>query len=219
MPKKLLTPSFTQRKTIGVECETVQVEHKLPYRAIIDIAETKRCDLIVMASHGRHGVSAIVLGNERSRYSHIVKSLYWSIDQSTSLFFCGEISVLALKHVGSWPTLDLKRKKLDTAFYHYSGLPWAADAPAAVGPPFKSIQILRRSWRRLSGPRGRSRLRLDRRGPDRGRVIGQGFIEAPLIGSPKAQQGQYNRRLRVRRGTNVSRTGGSAENGADQASR
>jgi hypothetical protein len=33
-------------------------------RAIVDIAEAKRCDLIFMASHDRHGVSAIVLGSE-----------------------------------------------------------------------------------------------------------------------------------------------------------
>ncbi len=48
----------------GVACETLQVEHEHPYRAIIDIAELKGCDLIVMASHGRHGVSALVLGSE-----------------------------------------------------------------------------------------------------------------------------------------------------------
>jgi nucleotide-binding universal stress UspA family protein len=48
----------------GVACETVQVEHEHPYQAIIDTAESKGCDLIVMASHGRHGASAIVLGSE-----------------------------------------------------------------------------------------------------------------------------------------------------------
>ena len=48
----------------GVACETVQVEHEHPYRAIIDIAASKGCDLIVMASHGRHGISALVLGSE-----------------------------------------------------------------------------------------------------------------------------------------------------------
>ena len=48
----------------GVACETVQVEHEHPYRAIIDTADSKGCDLIVMASHGRHGISAIVLGSE-----------------------------------------------------------------------------------------------------------------------------------------------------------
>jgi nucleotide-binding universal stress UspA family protein len=48
----------------GVACETVHVEHEHPYRAIIDTAASKGCDLIVMASHGRHGISAIVLGSE-----------------------------------------------------------------------------------------------------------------------------------------------------------
>ena len=48
----------------GVECETIQVEHEHPYQAIIDNADAKGCDLIVMASHGRHGISAIVLGSE-----------------------------------------------------------------------------------------------------------------------------------------------------------
>ena len=35
-----------------------------PYRAIIDAAHAKDCDLIVMASHGRRGVSALLLGSE-----------------------------------------------------------------------------------------------------------------------------------------------------------
>jgi nucleotide-binding universal stress UspA family protein len=48
----------------GVACETVKVEHEHPYQAIIDAAKSKGCDLIVMASHGRRGVSAIVLGSE-----------------------------------------------------------------------------------------------------------------------------------------------------------
>jgi nucleotide-binding universal stress UspA family protein len=48
----------------GVACEMVQVEHEHPYQAIIDTTESKVCDLIVMASHGRRGISAIVLGSE-----------------------------------------------------------------------------------------------------------------------------------------------------------
>jgi nucleotide-binding universal stress UspA family protein len=48
----------------GVACEMVHVEHEHPYQAIIDTAASKACDLIVMASHGRHGISAIVLGSE-----------------------------------------------------------------------------------------------------------------------------------------------------------
>ena len=48
----------------GVACETVQAEHEHPYEAIINTAASRGCDLIVMASHGRHGISAIVLGSE-----------------------------------------------------------------------------------------------------------------------------------------------------------
>ena len=48
----------------GVACETLQVEHEHPFRAIIDTAAAKGCDLIVMASHGRRGIAALVLGSE-----------------------------------------------------------------------------------------------------------------------------------------------------------
>jgi nucleotide-binding universal stress UspA family protein len=48
----------------GVSCEVVHVEHEHPYKAIIEAANSKACDLIVMASHGRRGISAIVLGSE-----------------------------------------------------------------------------------------------------------------------------------------------------------
>jgi len=48
----------------GVSCETMHVEHDHPYLTIIDTATQKLCDLIVMASHGRRGISAIVLGSE-----------------------------------------------------------------------------------------------------------------------------------------------------------
>jgi nucleotide-binding universal stress UspA family protein len=52
------------KQAAGFACETIQVEHEDPYQAIIDTADSKGCDLIVMASHGRRGISAIVLGSE-----------------------------------------------------------------------------------------------------------------------------------------------------------
>ena len=48
----------------GVACDVLHVEHAQVYQAIIDAASARRCDLIVMASHGRRGVSAVVLGSE-----------------------------------------------------------------------------------------------------------------------------------------------------------
>jgi nucleotide-binding universal stress UspA family protein len=50
-------------KRAGVPCDTIQVKDAQPYQAIIATAEDKGCDLIVMASHGRSGLSAVVLGS------------------------------------------------------------------------------------------------------------------------------------------------------------
>ena len=51
----------------GVRCDGVVVMHDDPYQAIIDAARETGCDLIVMASHGRRGVSALVLGSETTK--------------------------------------------------------------------------------------------------------------------------------------------------------
>ena len=50
-------------KSAGVECEIMQIEEDQPYKAIIQAAKQKHCDLIVMASHGRSGITALVLGS------------------------------------------------------------------------------------------------------------------------------------------------------------
>jgi len=48
---------------IGVSCKTLCVEHDKPYEAIVETARAQDCDLVLMASHGLRGVSAI-LGSE-----------------------------------------------------------------------------------------------------------------------------------------------------------
>ena len=50
-------------KQAGVPCDTVQVKDAQPYQAIITTAADRGCDLIAMASHGRGGLSAVVLGS------------------------------------------------------------------------------------------------------------------------------------------------------------
>ncbi len=62
--KKILDNAAQQAQAADVRCETAHVEHEHPYQAIIETAESKPCGLIVMASHGRHGISALVLGSE-----------------------------------------------------------------------------------------------------------------------------------------------------------
>ncbi len=56
-----------QCKAAGLKCHAHTVEALHPWEAIIDHAKTMGCDLIVMASHGRRGVSALLLGSETQK--------------------------------------------------------------------------------------------------------------------------------------------------------
>jgi nucleotide-binding universal stress UspA family protein len=67
MAEKILASAAARAKSAGVPVETVQVEDDSPYQAIIDTAESKGADLIVMSSHGRRGVSALILGSETAK--------------------------------------------------------------------------------------------------------------------------------------------------------
>jgi nucleotide-binding universal stress UspA family protein len=51
----------------GVPCSGHTVEALHPWEAILDHAKAQQCDLIVMASHGRRGVAALLLGSETNR--------------------------------------------------------------------------------------------------------------------------------------------------------
>ena len=51
----------------GVACETAVVKSFAPYEAIIDTASKFGCDVIFMASHGRRGLNAILLGSETQK--------------------------------------------------------------------------------------------------------------------------------------------------------
>jgi nucleotide-binding universal stress UspA family protein len=51
----------------GVACSGHSVEALHPWEAILDHAKAQQCDLIVMASHGRRGVAALLLGSETQR--------------------------------------------------------------------------------------------------------------------------------------------------------
>lgn len=51
----------------GVEYNAATVEAVHPWEAIVEHAKSQACDLIVMASHGRRGVSALLLGSETQK--------------------------------------------------------------------------------------------------------------------------------------------------------
>lgn len=48
----------------GVSCDTDYETSSHPYEMIIKAAETKGCDLIMMASHGRRGLQGLLIGSE-----------------------------------------------------------------------------------------------------------------------------------------------------------
>jgi nucleotide-binding universal stress UspA family protein len=62
--EKYLAVARVEAGIAGVPCETVHATQDHVYEAIIDTASKKGCDLILMASHGRKGISAFVIGSE-----------------------------------------------------------------------------------------------------------------------------------------------------------
>jgi nucleotide-binding universal stress UspA family protein len=51
----------------GVTCKGHTVEALHAWEAILDHAKSQDCDLLVMASHGRRGMSALLLGSETQK--------------------------------------------------------------------------------------------------------------------------------------------------------
>jgi nucleotide-binding universal stress UspA family protein len=49
-------------RSVGVMASNAQ-----PWSAIINTARSKKCDLIVMASHGRRGLAGLLLGSETTK--------------------------------------------------------------------------------------------------------------------------------------------------------
>lgn len=51
----------------NVICIKLSATSNVIFQAIIDAANQNKCDLICMASHGRRGVSALILGSETNK--------------------------------------------------------------------------------------------------------------------------------------------------------
>jgi nucleotide-binding universal stress UspA family protein len=64
--------AFVQKAadTAGVPCETLVVKGHHPYDAIVDTANARGCDLIVMTARHRKGLGALIMGSEASRVLH-----------------------------------------------------------------------------------------------------------------------------------------------------
>src|SRR5690348_2143768 len=61
---KLFAPLRQAAKRAGVQCTTIAERSERPYESIVEVSKNAGCDLIVMASHGRHGLAKLVLGSQ-----------------------------------------------------------------------------------------------------------------------------------------------------------
>jgi len=60
----ILRPAAERLRAAEVECATAYAECNRPHEAIIDAARAHCCDLILMSSHGRRGLSELWYGSE-----------------------------------------------------------------------------------------------------------------------------------------------------------
>ena len=65
--EKILSAIAQKAEAGGVECATVHTIAPAPWEAILAAAKKSKADAIVMASHGRRGVSALLLGSETQK--------------------------------------------------------------------------------------------------------------------------------------------------------
>lgn len=64
---EILAQCEAEAHAVGVDCNSVSATSDVPYEAIIEAAATAGCDLIFMASHGRRGISGLLLGSETQK--------------------------------------------------------------------------------------------------------------------------------------------------------
>jgi nucleotide-binding universal stress UspA family protein len=61
---KRLAQIASAAEKAGVPFKAIQVQNESPAEAILATARKEKCDVIVMASHGRKGISRVLLGSE-----------------------------------------------------------------------------------------------------------------------------------------------------------
>jgi nucleotide-binding universal stress UspA family protein len=67
LAKKVLAPAARLAHKAGADCETLAVNAAQAWSGILHAAHKRKCDLIVMASHGRRGVARALLGSETQK--------------------------------------------------------------------------------------------------------------------------------------------------------
>ena len=61
---KILSSVRDVAKKAAITCDTLHVKDRFPAEGIIETANARGCDLIVMASHGRRGLRRLIFGSQ-----------------------------------------------------------------------------------------------------------------------------------------------------------
>jgi nucleotide-binding universal stress UspA family protein len=61
---EILSKASEAASKAGVSCTTIHVKERHPAEGILETAKASTCDLIVMASHGRRGLTRLLLGSQ-----------------------------------------------------------------------------------------------------------------------------------------------------------
>jgi nucleotide-binding universal stress UspA family protein len=67
LAKERVAAALDAARARGVQATGASVEALHPWEAILEQAKAKNCDLIVMASHGRRGLGALLIGSETQK--------------------------------------------------------------------------------------------------------------------------------------------------------
>ena len=62
--KRILDGALARGKALSVACDPIHVKDQYPAEGIIAAARDRECDLIVMGSRGRRGISRLLLGSQ-----------------------------------------------------------------------------------------------------------------------------------------------------------
>ncbi len=65
--RRILDKVATKAEAAGIPCKTAHAIAAAPWESILAAAKKNKCDAIVMASHGRRGLSAVLLGSETQK--------------------------------------------------------------------------------------------------------------------------------------------------------
>lgn len=62
----VLAAATDRAHQMSISCSAVHVKDRLPAEGILEAAKANGCELIVMSSHGRRGLSKLLLGSQAS---------------------------------------------------------------------------------------------------------------------------------------------------------